>query len=330
MFEIFLTCFIAGIIQTSCLPNSHEHAHPSSHVGFGYNENDPLGPNHWPEKYAKCAGKYQSPIDIEENIVTRVALPPLMLNGFYAPLENPTITNNGHTVMVQVNSTDAVSISGGPLLNPSFKFAQFHFHWGANDSLGSEDMINNHSYPMELHMVFYNSDYSNTTDAQQYMDGLAVLAFFFEVTEKDNKFYKPIVQSLSRIVNPQSTVPLEESLKLVDLLPSNVDNYFTYMGSLTTPPCSEGVRWIDFKHPILLSHEQLAKFRTIHSDAGILSHNFRPIQPLSNRPIWYNSGSPTNLNLDSETQKSNSFKNQISRVFLVFSFVPFVLFYFNN
>ena len=81
--------------------------------------------------------------------------------------------------------------------------------------------------------------------------------FNFQVTEKDNIAYKPIVQSLSRIEHPQSVTFLEEPLKLADLLPSSVDNYFTYMGSLTTPPCSEGVRWIDFKHPIRLSHEQV-------------------------------------------------------------------------
>ena len=55
------------------------------------------GPDHWPEKYKTCAGKYQSPIDIEEQYVTRVKLPPLVLTGFHNPASSANITNNGHT-----------------------------------------------------------------------------------------------------------------------------------------------------------------------------------------------------------------------------------------
>lgn len=114
--------YVAGVIPIFAIPSSNEHTPPSGHEGFGYDENDPLGkykiffliiesrirkkvntyyyalgPNHWPEKYSKCAGKYQSPIDIEESLVTRVSMPALNLNHFHEAMSPATITNNGHT-----------------------------------------------------------------------------------------------------------------------------------------------------------------------------------------------------------------------------------------
>jgi carbonic anhydrase len=69
---------------------------------------------------------------------------------------------------------------GGPL-NGTYIFEQLHFHWGENDREGSEDLINNHSFAMELHAVFYKDRYGSLSDAIHYSDGLAVLAYFFEV-----------------------------------------------------------------------------------------------------------------------------------------------------
>lgn len=76
--------------------------------------------------------------------------------------------------------SEPATISGGPLAG-KYVFSQLHFHWGQNDSFGSEDLINNHSYPMELHMVFYKKAYGSPEQAQLKHDGLVVLAFFYEV-----------------------------------------------------------------------------------------------------------------------------------------------------
>ncbi|XKL60899.1 hypothetical protein PGB90_007956 [Kerria lacca] len=115
------------------------------------------------------------------------------------------------------------------------------------------------SYPMELHMVFFNADYQDVTTAQFNFDGLVVLAYFFEISETDNVAYAKIIDSLKYINKPHTSVKINDTFSLSSLLPKNRDNYFTYIGSLTTPPCSEGVRWIDFKHPIRLSHAQVKK-----------------------------------------------------------------------
>lgn len=83
--------------------------------------------------------------------------------------------------MLQMNTSEEVLVSGGPLKG-EYVFAQLHFHWGESDSTGSEDTINNHSYPMEMHMVTYKKAYHNSGEAGKHQDGMAVLAFFFEVT----------------------------------------------------------------------------------------------------------------------------------------------------
>lgn len=74
------------------------------------------------------------------------------------------------------------TISGGPLRG-TYEFSQFHFHWGDNDTVGSEDLIDGRSFPMELHMVFFNKQYLDTKHAMQYSDGLCVLAFFYDVSK---------------------------------------------------------------------------------------------------------------------------------------------------
>lgn len=82
--------------------------------------------------------------------------------------------------MLQTNGTEGAYIKGGPL-NSTYVFKQLHFHWGQNDLEGSEDRINNHSFAMEMHAVFFNNLYQSLSNAVSHPDGLAVLSFFFEV-----------------------------------------------------------------------------------------------------------------------------------------------------
>lgn len=82
--------------------------------------------------------------------------------------------------MYKLDAEIVPHISGGPL-NGHYEFSQMHFHWGENDTIGSEDLIDGVSYPLELHMVFYKKQYRNQRDALDHSDGLTVLAFFYEV-----------------------------------------------------------------------------------------------------------------------------------------------------
>jgi len=82
--------------------------------------------------------------------------------------------------MLKINESKAM-LSGGPLKDSVYMFEQLHFHWGENDYEGSEDLINNHSFPMEMHAVFYKKDYKSTNEALKHDDGLVVLAYLYEV-----------------------------------------------------------------------------------------------------------------------------------------------------
>lgn len=84
--------------------------------------------------------------------------------------------------MFKINESEKVYISGGPL-NATYKFEQLHFHWGEKDEEGSEGRINNQPFAMELHAVFYNSEYKDFQEALEHSDGLSVLGYFFEVKQ---------------------------------------------------------------------------------------------------------------------------------------------------
>ncbi|XP_015588446.1 carbonic anhydrase 2 [Cephus cinctus] len=256
---------------------------------YGYEGN--RGPSYWGNDYNTCVGKHQSPIDIEEHYVRNTTLLPLEFTGLHVP-RAAKLSNNGHTVILKMEDSNNVRVSGGPLGHETYVFEQLHFHWGKNDLEGSEDLINNHSFAMELHAVFYKEEYGSMNEALNYPDGLTVLAYFFEVTNHPNPTFQTLVQRLPFIEEVDSTDFLPGPLMLESFLapkPSTIENYFTYNGSLTTPPCSEVVIWIDFKDPFLLSHQQLAAFRNVRTSNGYrITHNFRPIQPLQDRVVYRN------------------------------------------
>ncbi|XP_077273887.1 carbonic anhydrase 2 isoform X2 [Temnothorax americanus] len=264
-----------------------------------------LGPSHWGDEYHTCIGKHQSPINIEEHNVKNVSLQPLRLIGIDNPCQS-YVTNTGHTVMLKTNESKAAMLSGGPLENNIYVFEQLHFHWGQNDYEGSEDLINNHSFPMEMHAVFYKEDYKSMDEALKHEDGLAILAYLYEISPQPNPTYEPIVKLLPDIEAMGKGKVLQEPLLLETILVpdiANMQDYFTYNGSLTTPPCLEVATWIDFKDRQELSREQLSAFRDLRNPQGNkLTHNFRPVQPLEDRVVLRNipqeHSTPSNISED--------------------------------
>nr|XP_031829423.1 carbonic anhydrase 13-like [Nomia melanderi] len=267
---------------------------------FGYSGEE--GPQNWGDSFKTCLGKYQSPIDIEDKDVWNSTFPPLEIFNVESP--HPAyMTNNGHTVMILPTDPDPDSlptISGGPL-NDTYVFQQLHFHWGKSDDVGSEDLINNHSFSMELHAVFWKKLYGSQQEALKHEDGLTVLAYLYQAADKPNPTFEPIMPQIPEIKAVGSNSTISDVNILNKLIAPNTipsQDYYTYKGSLTTPPCLEIVQWIDFIHPQIISHEQLAVFRSIKgSDGSKLTHNYRPVQPLDDRVIYRNiydksSGSP--------------------------------------
>lgn len=128
--------------------------------------------------------------------------------------------------MLTIDSDRKAEISGGPLPGV-YEFTQLHFHWGGNDSLGSENKIEGRSFPMELHMVFAKKGYLKPLE---YNDGLTVLAFFFEVAAKANVNYKEFSELLPKLQHAHTTENFKKPLSLANLVHTNLNTYFTYKG----------------------------------------------------------------------------------------------------
>lgn len=156
-----------------------------------------------------------------------------------------------------MDSEPQPQVSGGPL-HGVYEFAQLHFHWGENDTYGSEDTINSHSFPMGIHLVFYKKNYRSARTAMDYPDGLTVLSLFYEVSQEANPAYEEFTALLGTIPRTNDTTSFVNPPTIFDLIETDFSRYYSYNGSLTTPPCSEVVTWIDFEKPIPLSHDQVS------------------------------------------------------------------------
>ncbi|EDW69070.1 carbonic anhydrase 2 isoform X1 [Drosophila virilis] len=256
---------------------------------FGYGGQH--GPEHWGDDYQRCSGKFQSPINIDVLNVTKKKFPYPDYFNFDAKPKSVKLTNNGHTVLVTMDFEPGKEprIRGGPLERKTdYQFEQFHFHWGENDTVGSEDLINNQSYPAELHVVMRSLDYKDFQSALDKDHGIAVLAFFFKITAADNPNYGEFAELLDKISHKGQSAELAQPLPLNKFLEYDLVTYFTYTGSLTTPPCAEKVVWIDFYQPIDISEYQLNHFRLLTANDDHLKNNFRPTQPLNNRVVYFN------------------------------------------
>ncbi|KAJ4448744.1 hypothetical protein ANN_00135 [Periplaneta americana] len=183
---------------------------------------------------------------------------------------------------------------GGPI-DGEYKLEQYHCHWGFRSDKGSEHTVDGQSFAGELHLVHWNSSkYESFGEAAGHPDGLAVLGVLLKVGKEHPEFQK-IVELIPKIYHRGEGTDIEEPIDPVKLLPETY-TYWTYLGSLTTPPCSESVTWILFKDAIEVSEEQLSVFRSLRcykpEEAcpcdeleGLIINNYRPPLPLGNREL---------------------------------------------
>ncbi|EPQ12764.1 Carbonic anhydrase 6 [Myotis brandtii] len=259
-----------------------------AHQDWTYTE----GPNdetHWPEEYPTCGGDRQSPIDVQRKKVRyNPSLKALNLTGYEAQSGDFLMTNNGHTVQISLPPTMRMTTAEGT----EYIAVQMHFHWGgaASEISGSEHTIDGLRYAAEIHVVHYNSKYESYDIAKDAPDGLAVLAALIEVKDyEENTYYSNFISHLEDVMYlGQSTVL--SSLDVQDMLPTNLRFYYTYEGSLTTPPCTENVRWFLLADFVPLSKAQVTKLENSlldHQDETI--HNvYRKAQPLNDRVVEAN------------------------------------------
>jgi carbonic anhydrase len=212
------------------------------------------GPGFWAERSPACGAtpsSRQSPVDIQKTVEDRRLLPLDVL----ASETSYTLKNPGYTVVASPRSAAILTLNGA-----TFKLLQFHFH-----TLSEHTVAGRHA-AMELHAVF-----------QDPSSQLAVIGVMYRVGKADPFLAKILSAGLpEKTTSPAVTV---EALNLADAF-TDLSSYYTYPGSLTTPPCSEIVTWLVLKQFAQISPSQLQTFR------DVLGNDFRPLQKLNERTIF--------------------------------------------
>jgi len=213
------------------------------------------GPTHWgdlaPANITCKQGKNQSPVDIKRTFDAR--LPSIKFE--YKMLIGENIVNNGHTIQVNIRKGGLIKVDG-----KDFFLKQFHFH------SSSEHEVNGQNFPLEAHFVHANEE-----------GELAVVALLYKPGPADAALNE-IVKNMPFNAGDEVRLGSRE-LELFERS-KKVKNYVRYNGSLTTPPCTEGVRWIILQKNPTMSRNQLRAFHKALKQA-----NNRPVQPANARTI---------------------------------------------
>ena len=211
------------------------------------------GPAYWgdlSDSWRDCSsGNRQSPIDIAD-VTSDPSLAPLRLQLRANPV---SLVNNGHTIEQQFDDAGSLTLAGR-----TYELLQLHFH------TLSEHTLQGHHSPMEMHAVFRAED-----------DSLAVIGLLYGIGA-ENAFLANFDRNLPARSGDSFQSPTE-----IDLSQglSDTTSYYTYEGSLTTPPCSPTVTWIVLQESAELSRRQLQAFR------DVMGNNFRPVQDLGGRSV---------------------------------------------
>jgi carbonic anhydrase len=238
------------LLTTGCSNNLEVSSHDTKHWGYTAD----VAPSHWSElnkQYHMCSeGKSQSPINIVAS--SDIDLPALKLD---YKTKSGTVIDNGHSVQINIEAGSTFSIG-----KDIYELKQFHFH------TPSENNINAKSFPLEAHFVHATAD-----------GKLAVVGVMFEEGEANPILAKIWGNFPLKTGEKINFVLSSDDVKA--LLPKNKD-YYKFTGSLTTPPCSEEVKWHVIKTPLTISKEQVKQFFDIYGHT-----NNRPIQDTNKRSI---------------------------------------------
>lgn len=239
--SIIISAFLISIIGCK---SKVEEPEPVSHWDYEH-------PDWQNEGYTDCGGKVESPINIDTSKTIKAHLPAIVFN--YNPF-NFTIVNNGHTIQVINTGTNKLTLDG-----TQFDFKQFHLHHTG------EHAINGVKGDLELHLV--------------HADPLTGNLMVLTVVIKEGPANATIQKVWDNIpATKEKEVTTGVTINLNDLLPAD-KKYYTYTGSLTTPPCTDGIDWVILKQPVTMSKEQIETFTHLYEN------NARPLQPLNNRYV---------------------------------------------
>ncbi len=223
----------------------------SEHSSWSYE--DATGPANWghlSDDYKTCAtGEAQSPINITDAVDQQEAT----LDFNYQP-GGYEVINNGHAIQVNYQPGSSVAIDGH-----SYELKQFHFH------TPSENTVEGESFPLEAHLVHQDSEGHLAVVSVLYRDGAA------------NQELAAVWQKLPGAAGAKNE--LATKFDAATLLPEALESY-QFTGSLTTPPCSEGVSWVVLKHAKTVDSAQIEQF-----SSSVHTPNNRPVQPINTRVI---------------------------------------------
>ncbi len=241
-------------------PKTRAVAPPAGDPLWGYEASE--GPTRWGSlspKWEICgSGKMQSPIDIEKT--ARTDLPELRAEFKPAAVKiihhehTADVINTGHSI--QVNYTEGDTLKVG---DEQFQLLQYHFHSPSEHTVGGK------RFPIEMHLVHKTAD-----------GKLAVVGVFIEAGQH-NPAFDPVWSNLPKSKSVEHHLE-HVTVDVNRLLPARRTTY-RYDGSLTTPPCFEGVKWIVMTEPVQLSALQIGTFQ------NVMRGNNRPVQPLNGRKV---------------------------------------------
>lgn len=250
--------FLMSIALFSSCVQYDKEKHKSHLANAHWSYSGETSPEHWIEieKNSDCDGKYQSPI----NIIHRRA-DSVKLQGDLKIQYTPTtllkeVENNGHSIQFDFEEGDSINYK-----NETYYLKQIHFHEP------SEHKINGLIYPIEMHLVHVSKS-----------GNITVLGLLGEEGEESQLF--EFFESFLPLKNGE-VKDIHQKIDLSSLLLED-KHYYSYGGSLTTPPCSENVNWIVFKEPIILSVEEVIKLRD-----NMPLNNYRNEQPINDRVVTY-------------------------------------------